>query len=426
MGDTKLPSAGQTWIIELHDPERPQRSDAPFDEGARRRRRRWLVGVPLALVVSYVLALGIDTLITGTPSPPAPTAPPAAPLHVRTGATLVWALDSLHVINADTGASRTLPLPASESEGSANQMFVAHSLWLNDGGRTWLYSAGPIKRPVDLGASVRMIPAATGNGVWLWTPPLADQVRLVDFTGHQIGDAATLPTDWFPTGEAVDEGLVILPRLCPCVPEIWDPYTGKVVQRIPGGVSEIASSGHRFAWVGALCQARCILTVTDLQPAADGAIAVLENISLPPQVWPVPGSGALAPDGTTLAMSVRIGPFKPVVAGGRPIGLRSALTAVAVVDLVHRTARLVPGSEQTPPTSFDSFPLTWAANDWLFFADYGSPYVEAWRPGLGVAGVLAHVRLPRLPPPNIYGLPSMVAIATGHWVAKSPGVTISR
>jgi hypothetical protein len=375
------------------------------------------VWIALAAVTGYVIAVGIDTLVTGRSNPSAPSRPPAAALRLRTGVTLVWALDALHVINADTGANRALPMPAPAGGSSDDEMVTARgSVLLNRGDRAWTYGLGFTQAPVDLGPSERIILAPSGNEAWLWDngPFISpvNEVRPVDFTGHQTGAAAVLPTGWFPTGEAVDQGLAILPRVCPCVTQIFDPISSKVVHRIPDGVTEIASSGHRFAWVGALCQSRCVLTLSDLQTAASGAIPILQVVPLPPRGWPVAGGGAFSPDGTTVAMSVLVGPSTPDSVGGSAIGPQSAFTAVIVVDLAHGTARLLPGSQQRPTLTFGAFPLTWSSNGWLFFADYGSPYVEAWRPGLRSAGVLPDVRLPRLPPAGSDGqrLPSLIAV----------------
>ena len=450
MGEKKLPSAGPAWVIELHDPERPQRGDAPLDERARRRRRRWLVGVPLALVISYVLALGIDTLITGTPSPPAQPAPPAAPLHVRTGATLAWALDSLHVINADTGASRTLPMPAPAGASGDEMVAARGSLLLNRGERAWLYRPGLAQAPVNLGTSARTIVTPSGNGVWLWDtgpfndPGMTDGVRQVDFTGHQVGSTVAVPANWFLTGEAVDRGLVLAPRLGGPT-EIWDPSSGKVVQSAPPYEEVVAAQGNLLAWVTAeetpvplttptarryvpgsavtRCRLHCILHITDLKAGTDRAIA------LPSGVWPLGAvfSGAeFSPDGATLAVSGLLGRF---MIGKHPANEHFAQTGevVVVVDLARGTAKVLPGSKR-PYTVQRLLPLFWSPNGWLFFTDYGSPYVEAWQPGIPTAGVLPKVRLPHLPPPGPQGqrLPSLIAITNRRWVASSPSSIISR
>jgi hypothetical protein len=310
-------------------------------------------------------------------------------------------------------------------------MLVAHGSLLVNTDHAWVYRNGLTQPPIDLGPSSRMTLAPSGNALWLWetgtaAQPNLNQVRLVDFTGHPVGMAATLPTDRFPTGEALDQGLIIHSRLGN-VYQVWDPTSGKVVASFPEGFAEIALTGHRFEWVAAMCRSRCVLYGTELQTSQQGVSSLeVQDIALPPSVTPVGCCGAFSPDGTTLALSVLIGPFTPIGPRGHPYDERSAFTAVVVVDLVHGTARLLPGSRQRPITTFGVYPLAWSPNGWLFFADYGSQRVEAWRPGLKTAGVLPHVRLPPLRPPNIYGLPSMIAVTTGHWVASSPGSHISR
>ena len=451
VGEKKLPSEGPSWIVELDSPGAPsfvgapvdhRDDDVPVDRGARSRRRRWLVWIALAVVISYVLAVGIDTLTTGTPSPPAPPAPPAVTLHVHTGATLVWAFDSLHMINADTGASRTLPVPGPAVGGdvpddvpellSAMGSLVVSSGVAGGGSRAWLYTPGLNKAPLDLGSSAGIASASSGNGVWLWDIGTANapvnQVRLVDLTGHQMGLPAMLPTDWHPTGQAVDDGLVLSPRFGGSI-EVWDPTSKNVVRSFPDGVGEIAASRHLLAWVRSRCMSRCILHLTDL------STGLQQDVPLPSNVWPV--SGAFSPDGATLAVSGLLGRF---MSGGHPAREHFAQTAevVVVVDAARGTARVLPGSKR-PGTVERSFPLMWSPNGWLFFTDYGSPYVEAWHPtyvverpaggypigayafiGMRTAGVLPNVRLPNIPPPGPRGqqLPALVVTSPASPIGR--------
>jgi hypothetical protein len=200
-----------------------------------------------------------------------------------------------------------------------------------------------------------------------------------------------------------------------------------VVASFPKGYAEIALTGHRFDWVTETCRSRCVLYGTELRTSPQGVSSVeVQDIALPPSVEPVGCCGAFSPDGSILAMSALIGPFTPIDPKGHPYSEQSAFTAVVIVDLVHGTARLLPGSRQRPVTTFGVYPLSWSPNGWLFFADYGSQRVEAWRPGLKTAGVLAYVKLPRLAPPNIYGLPSLIAVVSGGWAATSPASHFSR
>jgi hypothetical protein len=392
----------------------------------------------LALVVSIVLAVGIEVITTDVPGPlpPSASAPPPVPpvptLHVHTRVSLVWALDSLHVINADTGEGLTLPMPAPEGM-SGDGMVVAHgSLILNRGEKTWLYPPGFARPPVDLGTSARTIVTPSGNGVWLWDtgpfndPGTMDVMRQVDFTGHQVSPTVPVGTDWFPTGEVVDQGLVFIPRFGGPI-DIWDPASRKVLTKFGDGTAEIAASGHEFAWVNAGCLSHCVVHVTDVRTETEGFRISKERVfALPPGVWPIERGGVFSPDGATLAVSALLGRF---LRGGHPASERFVQTAevVVVVDIASGTARVLPGSKRSS-TFQRALPLIWSPNDWLFFTDYGSPYVEAWHPGLRTAGVLPNVRLPHLPPPGPRGqrLPSLIAVASGEWVATSPASHFSR
>ena len=69
------------------------------------------------------------------------TAHPVWPPDVRTGATLVYAFNDLRILDADSGATQVLPLPAPYG-GSRDlaMVTVGHSFLLNRGNTAWLYS----------------------------------------------------------------------------------------------------------------------------------------------------------------------------------------------------------------------------------------------------------------------------------------------
>ena len=403
-----------TKVIDLAVHQPPD-AEALIEE-ARRHKRRRHVWIGSLLVVFVVLSLSFYALAARSAGPQSRTQSPrpSTLLDVHTSATLVWALDTLHVINADTGLSRTLPMPAPQGAYDDGQMLSAQgSLLLTRGERAWLYPPGLTHPPLDLGPSGGITLASSGDRVWLWDPgPPNDLVnggvRLVDFTGHQVSPPVAVPAPWIPSGEAFDQGLVLVRLPCVCAPEVWDPTSSRVVRSFPPDGAEVAANGHLRAWIDSGCRFRCVLHVTDLGTGADRAIAFLSGGS-----WSGPNGGAFSPDGTTLAFTELLGHFTAVRGDGHRADERFAQTAevVVVVDLAKGTARVLPGSDRST-TVQRAFPLTWSSNGWLFFTDYGSKEVRAWHPGMRTAGILPKVRLPSLPAPGPHGqrLPTLIAL----------------
>src|SRR5665213_3042913 len=208
-----------------------------FKEARERRRRLRAVRAIVALaVVSLAVVIGFGFQLlpsTGAHSRPTGSRQPLI-FNGHTGATLVYSLNNLRVINADTGVSRTLPLPAPVGGSSDLDMVrIGKSFILNRGNEAWLYGPDLHGPPTDLGPSLRVTRGPTDNEVWIWSDPClgtaactsADnglgqgEVRLVDLSGRQIGPAVALPVSvgtgqsprdsWFPTGQLVNAGLVL-------------------------------------------------------------------------------------------------------------------------------------------------------------------------------------------------------------------------
>ena len=373
-----------------------------FEEARQRRRRLRLVGAAIVLVVAAAataLGVGIFDLLPAGPGSHPSGSRPSVVAHNRTGATLVYSFNNLRVINADTGASRTLPLPGPTGGASDGAMVrIGDSLLLNKGDTAWLYRSGLIGSPVDLGPSLRIIPGPAPNEVWLWLDPSAGYVRLVDFSGHQIGPPIALPVDtppnaWFPTGEVVGTDLVL--EGVEGGEAVWDPISNRVTSEVPNDASVIAAGGHLVAWMtNGPCQ--CTVHLTNVQTGLE------QDLPLPTKAVTFPGGGAFSPDGATLAVSVGLGGAWP---GRHP-------TALALVDLRTRAVRILPGSEQRPIPNYGAFNATWSRTGWLFYTAYGFTHVLAWHPGDQRALVLPKARISQLPPPGSGGqqLPSLIAL----------------
>src|SRR5271165_3467117 len=144
----------------LDEPSLVEELDAQllFKEAHQRRRRlRMIRSVFVLAVVAAIVLTGFELHMIPEPasrSHPADSHPPATSGN-HSGATLVYAYSDLRVINADTGASRSLPLPAPQGGSSDLSMVrIGGSLLLNRGNTAWLYGPGLHGPPVNLGPSL--------------------------------------------------------------------------------------------------------------------------------------------------------------------------------------------------------------------------------------------------------------------------------
>lgn len=325
---------------------------------------------------------------------PLDSRPPLAS-GASTGATLVYAQTDLRVINADTGASRSLLLPRPKGGSSDLSMVrIGSSLLLNRGNTAWLYRPGLLGPPVNLGPSLRVIPGPTVTEAWIWSDPCGatvaclnksnglgqGEVRMVDTSGNQVGSPVSLPDDatWFPTGDVVNAGLVLaVASIGPDAEEIWNPITNHVVRILPGA-DVLAARGNVAAWTtGEACLPHCTIQLTNVQTGID------QSVRLPTGITNT-GEGAFSPDGLTLALPVGIGGPWPAM---HP-------TSVVLVDLRTRQARLLPGAEQTLDPNYGPVEVSWSSDGWLFAAAIGSTTVLSWRSGDHGATVLPQARLP--------------------------------
>jgi len=380
----------------------------------RRRRRRTVRSVIVVAVVAAMVVLGFGLHVipgTGSRSHPSDSRPPLAP-DIRSGATLVYAYDNLRVINADTGASRPLPLPAPQGGSSDLSMVrIGGSLLLNRGNTAWLYGTGLHGPPVDLGPSLRVIPGPIASEAWIWSDPCGasvgcdddglqqGQLRLVDTSGNQVGSPISLPADatWFPTGDVVNAGLVLaVASIGPDAEEIWNPITDQVVRVFPGA-DVLAASGDVVAWTsGRACLPDCTVHFTDVQTGIE------QTFDLPSGVAGA-DEGAFSPDGSTFALPVGI---------GGPPGTHPG--ALALVDLRTHSVSLLPGTEEALGPRYGSQVAPqvafWSSSGWLFVTLVGGSQVLVWRPGDERATVLPKVRLPRLSLSQLTDYPNAIAM----------------
>jgi hypothetical protein len=331
----------------------------------------------------------------------------------RTGATLVTAYNNLRVVDADSGATRSRPLPAQEGGSSDLYMTkIGRSFILNRGDTAWLYPPGLRGAPLDLGPSLRVIPGPADNQAWIWSDPCAEvgctnatkepgngTVRLIDDTGRQIVTPVPLPVDanWFPTGQSLNAGLVLEVAYGSGPSgqsEIWQPTSNHVIWKLPS--PPLAARGDWIATESAKsCLPDCSIQITDIRSDQ------VKVIPLPRRTY-VSGLGAVSPDGTRLAL-----------VGTMNGSQRQWPSAVIVVDLAMRFSQVLRNSNTALRSAYGDPPISWSNDGWLFATRIGGSDVLAWRSGLSGMAVLAKVRLPdlHLDPPNIQpAVPTMLAL----------------
>jgi hypothetical protein len=360
----------------------------------------WIAIGMTAVVFLVSLGLTLDRFS----SPPTPsvgvTAQPGWPPHLRTGVTLVYAFNDLRVLDADSGGSRVVPLPAPYG-GSRDlaMVSVGRSFLLNRGNTAWLYHESINSQPVDLGPSDGVFRGPTSNEAWIWSQPCAPiigctnynapqmgSVHLIDSSGRQIGAAVVLPGDvgWYPTGLAGDAGMV-LSQLPPYgnhgnQQEIWNPLTDRVVH-VFANAEVLGASGNTVVWETAApyCETGCSLHVLNVQTGSQ------RTVRLPPGVTAT-GDVAISPDGSTIAFTGALGATSRI----------PYPQAILLIRPHTRVARVLAGSEQPTNPDLGPMALAWSTNGWLFSSTVGMTTVDAWRPGENQERVLPKVRLPKI------------------------------
>jgi hypothetical protein len=392
-----------TVLLEDLTAEDDQNAQLLFKEARRRRRRLRIMWIAIGTTaVVFVVSLGLTLNLFSSPPTPSVgvTAQPGWPPHLRTGATLVYALNDLRVLDADSGDSRMLPLPAPYG-GSRDlgMVSIGHSLLLNRGDHAWLYRGSIISEPVDLGPSDGVFRGPNSDEAWIWTQPCAPvigctnydapqmgSVHLIDSSGRQIGAAVVLPgTDgWYPTGLAGTGGMV-LSQLPPYgnhsnQQEVWDPLTDRVVHAFKNA-DVLGAGGNTYVWETAApyCMAGCSLHVLNVRTGSQ------RTVRLPSGVIAT-GDVAISPDGSTIAITGALGRISRV----------PYPQAVLLIGARTRVARVLAGSEQPTNPNLGPMALTWSANGWLFSSTVGKTTVDAWRPGENQARALPKLRLPKV------------------------------
>jgi hypothetical protein len=392
-----------TVLLEEPTAADDQNAQLLFKEARRRRRRLRMMWIAIGTTaVGFLGSLGLTLSLISSPRTPSVgvTAQPGWPPHLRTGATLVYSLNDLRILEADSGDSRVLPLPAPYG-GSRDlgMVSIGHSLLLNRGDHAWLYRGSIISEPVDLGPSDGVFRGPNSDEAWIWTQPCAPvigctnydapqmgSVHLIGSSGRQIGAAVALPgTDgWYPTGLAGNGGMV-LSQLPPYgnhgnQQEIWNPLTDRVVH-VFTNADVLGAGGNTVVWEAAApyCMTGCSLHVLNVRTGSQRTVGLPSGVT-------ATGDAAISPDRSTIAITGAVGGVSRV----------PYPQAVLLIGARTRVTRVLAGSEQPTNPNLGPMALTWSANGWLFSSTVGKTTVDAWRPGENQARALPKLRLPKV------------------------------
>jgi hypothetical protein len=391
-----------TLLLEEPNAADEQRAQLLFKEARQRRRRLrfiWIAIVTTVVVslISYGLILHLwSSSVTRSVGI---NTHPGWPAHLRTGATLVYAFNDLRVIDAGSGGSRVLPLPAPYGgSGDLGMVSIGNSLLLNRGNAAWLYSPGIDSAPADLGPSDGVFTGPSSTEAWIWSQPCAPilgctnylaprmgSVQLIDNTGRKIRGPVTLPGDtgWYPMGFASTAGIVLaeLPTYGDHSnkEEIWNPSTNQVVREFAHSFV-IGASGNQIVWQSSVpyCTTGCSLHVLNVKTGSDRTVQLPHGVAAT--------GAAISPDESTIAITAILG-------GASRVPNPQAIFSIQAND---RVAKLVAGSEQMTNPNLGPMTLTWSANGWLFSFTVGITTVLAWRPGESRARSLPNLRLPKV------------------------------
>jgi hypothetical protein len=389
-------------LLEEPTAEDNQNAQLLFKEARRRRRRvriMWTAMAAMAIAASVGLGLTLDRSSSPPSASVGTTAHPIWPPNLRTGATLVYALNDLRIIDADFGTSRTLPMPAPYGgSGDLGMVTVGHSFLLNRGNTLWLYSETTKWKPVDLGPSDGVFRGPNHNEAWVWTQPCSPilgctnynapqmgSVHLVDSSGRQMGTAVALPgvDGWYPTGIAGKTGIVL--QQLPSYGnhrndlELWNPLSDRVVH-VFANANVLGAGGDSVVWETAApyCRTNCSLHVLNILNGSERTVRLPSGVT-------ATGDVAISPDGRTIAATVALS-YASLIPDPQ---------AVVLIGPRTQAATVLTGSKRLTNPSLGPMSLTWSTNGWLFSSTVGKTTVEAWRPGASQARVLPKVRLPK-------------------------------
>jgi hypothetical protein len=278
-------------------------TQAPFDDLQRRaahraRRRRIGAGVVGVIVVAAVVAAawaaGREGGVATVPATSGADVP--ADLLFLAGDGEAWVVDPARETVQHLAMPQLPPGDAPYRVVRRDDVLVAWAY------RTLVLHPGAdlISSDVLVRDSLVFIPSSSPDRVWVGIVDEAqDHGRLTAVREVSIGGQVTVPDVRPPDGAwpvGAVNGSLVFQREGELV--VWDPSTGRDVERLPGQLP-VAWQGSLLAWCDAACRS---LRVADL---ASGGRLTIEPPSGATGFEALRGS--FSPDGTTLAVAVRLG-----------------------------------------------------------------------------------------------------------------------
>lgn len=282
----------------------------------------------------------------------------------------------LTVVDLNAGEVRRAPVPPA---GAGDLPF---RLVLTGGKLVYWGAAGALAldaelrgAPQPLGKGAYFVPAASQGHIWLaMLDPTTPQsmrslraVREVAVDGRVTVPTISLPRRrWSGLLGAVKDGLVLQQRRRISV---WDPRREKVIRRLRAD-NLIDTHGNLLAWADVRAQR---VHITDVGTGADTTVHSSGSFTYDDV------NGAFSPNGSRLALPVRI--------GNNRWGLVVIATSTGV-------ARLIEHAKQA-----DVPDVAWSASGrWLFFVGHQQGRIQAYQPGSRRA-ITVSVRIPTRPSP---------------------------
>jgi hypothetical protein len=344
-------------------------------------RRDTVRSLELLAAMLVGLVLGRWALSGGFDEPVAPPAPtvaearpePAQAIPELRGTPLYLSGRQPMVVDAGGGPARQVQTVGVQRTTALRQgrFLVLVTGNQSSAGRVAVVELGHPGPPRTIGTALGVLPSPRLDRLWLVDQQANSPKRTFLLQEVGLADGRTLARTALPYDAApvavVDQGVVV--RDLQSGLELRDPASGKVRQRLGGGLTLVDAAGSLVAYLD-----RAGLHLRDLAAGSDRLVALPRGAPSWFALGPLLVAngccdqlGAFAPDGGRLALYVHLSsPQQP---------------GVAIVDVAKGEASLLPGS--TGATPLGCLPCVgWSSSGWLFFFAGAPPPTEivAWRP----------------------------------------------
>jgi hypothetical protein len=335
----------------------------------RRRRNRRLGAGVVGVALTIAVAAGLWSSAEGDDG--APAVPSPSPDAAAIGTRLVLAGDGeAWVVDVDAATARRVEMPELDPGDPPFRIVRRGDQLVAWGYETLLLDPELASAPRVLASdSWIFIPSAVEDRVWIGVldPESPETVRALGAVREMTVDGEiTVPETAPPDGRwpiaAVNQGLVFQVGADDVDLQVWDPANGTVVDRLQGDYP-LAWQNDRLAWCGGDCE------LVDVRDFRNGETF---SVGCPPGTHGFDAyQGAFSPDGSTLALSLRIDWGQE----GR--------RALALIDVATGELDVVDGTNVSAGYNF----VAWSADGRSVFITGGTDQREIveYRPAEGTA-----------------------------------------